>query len=503
MPTALLLGLVVPAELPATWPSELMDGLRDECQVAGAAVVGGDVVRGDTITVSITALGDLRNHEPVTRGGAQPGDVVAYTGWLGWSAAGYAVLSRGFRSPRAFVEAHRRPEPPYHAGPAAAASSAPPPCATSATDSSPTSGTSPRPARSVSTCGPAPSTCHQMNDIGQAVGVDPLQWVLTGGEDHAIVATFPPDVKLPARWKVIGEVLNPPRCRRSPSTAPPGTPRAAGTTSEARSDPPHGPARRPDRRRIRLRRRRGIQADLKTMLALGVHGMSVLTAVTAQNSLGVQGAWELPVEAVRAQYRSVVDDIGVQAVKTGMLASAPLVEAVADLLAGTAAPVVVDPVGVSKHGDPLLAASALDSVRTRLLPAATVATPNLDEVTQLTGVRVGSEDDMRRAADAVLAYGPRWALIKGGHLPGGAEAVDLSPTAPRSTGCAPPPRQPAHPRHRLHPRLRDRLRARQGPHRPRGGAGGQEYVTGAIAAGFALGGGIGPVDHAWRLGTRA
>jgi hydroxymethylpyrimidine/phosphomethylpyrimidine kinase len=96
----------------------------------------------------------------------------------------------------------------------------------------------------------------------------------------------------------------------------------------------------------------GIQADLKTMLALGVHGMSVLTAVTAQNSLGVQGAWELPVEAVRAQYRSVVDDIGVQAVKTGMLSSAELVEAVADLIAGTDAPAVVDPVGVSKHGDP-------------------------------------------------------------------------------------------------------------------------------------------------------
>ncbi|CAM5506501.1 bifunctional hydroxymethylpyrimidine kinase/phosphomethylpyrimidine kinase [Streptomyces tanashiensis] len=111
----------------------------------------------------------------------------------------------------------------------------------------------------------------------------------------------------------------------------------------------------------------GIQADLKTMLALGVHGMSVLTAVTAQNSRGVQGVWELPVEAVRAQYRAVVDDIGVQAVKTGMLASAALVETVAELLGGTpGAPVVVDPVGVSKHGDPLLAEAALDSVRTKL-----------------------------------------------------------------------------------------------------------------------------------------
>lgn len=167
----------------------------------------------------------------------------------------------------------------------------------------------------------------------------------------------------------------------------------------------------------------GIQADLKTMLALGVHGMSVLTAVTAQNSLGVQGAWELPVDAVRAQYRSVVDDIGVQAVKTGMLASAALVETVAELLAGTDAPVVVDPVGVSKHGDALLAAEALDSVRTKLLPVATVATPNLDEVAQLTGVTVTDESGMRRAAEEILAFGPRWVVIKGGHLPG--EAVDL------------------------------------------------------------------------------
>ena len=130
----------------------------------------------------------------------------------------------------------------------------------------------------------------------------------------------------------------------------------------------------------------GIQADLKTMLALGVHGMSVLTAVTAQNSLGVQGAWELPVEAVRAQYRSVVDDIGVQAVKTGMLSSAALVDTVAELLAGTGAPVVVDPVGVSKHGDALLAAEALDSVRTKLLPVATVKS-EIDE--QIVALRPG------------------------------------------------------------------------------------------------------------------
>jgi thiamine-monophosphate kinase len=156
--------------------------------------------------VAITALGDLRNRQPVTRAGARPGDVVAVTGWLGWSAAGHAVLSRGFRSPRAFVEAHRRPEPPYHAGPAAAELGA-----TSMTDVSD---------GLVADLGHIAEASDvridvwaadfdipaQMSDIGQAVGVDPLHWVLSGGEDHAIVATFPQDVKLPARWRVVGEV---------------------------------------------------------------------------------------------------------------------------------------------------------------------------------------------------------------------------------------------------------------------------------------------------------
>ena len=244
----------------------------------------------------------------------------------------------------------------------------------------------------------------------------------------------------------------------------------------------------------------GIQADLKTMLALGVHGMSVVTAVTAQNSLGVQGAWELPVEAVRAQYRSVVDDIGVQAVKTGMLASAELVEAVAELLDGTDAPAVVDPVGVSKHGDSLLAESALDAVRTRLLPAATVATPNLDEVARLTGVRVESEDDMRRAADAVLAYGPRWALVKGGHLPGGADAVDFLTDGSDEHWL----RAPRHDNRHTHGTgctLASAIAAQlaKGRSVPEAVADAKVYVTGAIAAGFALGGGIGPVDHGWRF----
>ncbi|MER6096873.1 bifunctional hydroxymethylpyrimidine kinase/phosphomethylpyrimidine kinase [Streptomyces sp. NPDC001728] len=243
----------------------------------------------------------------------------------------------------------------------------------------------------------------------------------------------------------------------------------------------------------------GVQADLKTMLALGVHGMSVLTAVTAQNSRGVQDVWELPVEAVRAQYRAVVDDIGVQAVKTGMLASAALVETVAALLADTTAPVVVDPVGVSKHGDPLLAESALDSVRTRLLPRATVATPNLDEVTQLTGVRVVAEADMRTAAEAVLSHGPEWVLIKGGHLPTGREAVDLLTDGTEEHWL----RAPRHDNRHTHGTgctLASAVASglAKGLAVPAAVREAKEYVTGAIAAGFALGTGIGPVDHGWR-----
>nr|WP_062341437.1 bifunctional hydroxymethylpyrimidine kinase/phosphomethylpyrimidine kinase [Herbidospora sakaeratensis] len=241
----------------------------------------------------------------------------------------------------------------------------------------------------------------------------------------------------------------------------------------------------------------GIQADLKTMLANGVHGMSVIAAVTAQNSLGVQGYWELPPEAVKAQLDSVLGDIGVDAVKTGMLASPVLVETVAEVLAGVAAPIVIDPVGVSKHGDPLLEPAAVDVVRARLLPLATVVTPNLYEVEQLTGVKVEAEEQMMEAAEAVLALGPKWALIKGGHLPG--EPVDLLTdgateyrySAERhdndhthGTGCTLASAIASHLAHGED--VPDAVRIAK------------DYVTGAIAHGFALGAGIGPVDHAWQ-----
>jgi hydroxymethylpyrimidine/phosphomethylpyrimidine kinase len=247
----------------------------------------------------------------------------------------------------------------------------------------------------------------------------------------------------------------------------------------------------------------GVQADLKTMLALGVHGMSVLTAVTAQNSLGVHGVWELPTAAVRAQFRAVVDDIGVRAVKTGMLASAALTLAVADLLAEVDAPVVVDPVGVSKHGDPLLAEDALAAVRTRLLPAATVATPNLDEVAQLTGVTVRDEAGLRAAAEAVLACGPRWALIKGGHLGAGTDAVDLLSDGTHEHWYR-APRHPGRHTHGTGCTLASAIACRLalGDDVPRAVALAKDYVTGAIMGGFPLGAGIGPVDHGWRTRER-
>lgn len=241
----------------------------------------------------------------------------------------------------------------------------------------------------------------------------------------------------------------------------------------------------------------GIQADLKTMLALDVHGMSVVVAVTAQNSLGVQGSWDLPREAVRAQLSSVLDDIGVDAVKTGMLSSAALVEEVAAGLAGVTAPVVVDPVGVSKHGDPLLHPDAVAVLSQVLLPLATIATPNLPEVEQLTGVRVESAADLRRGAAAVLALGPRWVLVKGGHLAG--DAVDLLSdgtselvlTAARldnrhthGTGCT------------LAAAIASYLAL--GHEVPEAVRLAKDYVTGAISGGFALGSGIGPVDHGWQ-----
>ena len=170
----------------------------------------------------------------------------------------------------------------------------------------------------------------------------------------------------------------------------------------------------------------GIQADLKAFEAHGVFGMSVVTAVTAQNSHSVTAIHDIPVAVVAAQIDAVAEDFPVGAVKTGMLASPEIVAAVAEgIEQHSLGPVVVDPVMVSKSGDALLAPEAVGAVAERLFPIATLVTPNAHEAARLAGFDVRTLDDARRAADAILRLGPGAVLIKGGHLDGESEAVDV------------------------------------------------------------------------------
>jgi hydroxymethylpyrimidine/phosphomethylpyrimidine kinase len=169
----------------------------------------------------------------------------------------------------------------------------------------------------------------------------------------------------------------------------------------------------------------GIQADLKTFSAFGVYGMSVLTAVTAQNTVGVQGVETLTPAFIRTQFESVVSDIGVDALKTGMLGTAEVVAAVAAMIANAGLTrLVVDPVMVAKSGDHLLAQDAVNALRTLLLPLALVITPNVPEAETLVGDSIGTPEEMREAARRLHALGPRWVVVKGGHM-GGETVTDL------------------------------------------------------------------------------
>lgn len=169
----------------------------------------------------------------------------------------------------------------------------------------------------------------------------------------------------------------------------------------------------------------GIQADLKTFAALGVYGMSAITAVTAQNTLGVQGVHVLPAAFVGLQIDSVVGDIGVDAVKTGMLANAEIIAVVAAKVREHGlTKLVVDPVMVAKSGDPLLQPDAREALITQLLPLALVVTPNLHETRVLTGMNVRTLAEMERAAVAIHAMGPKYVVVKGGHL-AGEQSVDV------------------------------------------------------------------------------
>lgn len=245
----------------------------------------------------------------------------------------------------------------------------------------------------------------------------------------------------------------------------------------------------------------GIQADLKTFLAHGVHGMSAVTAVTVQNSVGVQGFYELEPRAVFEQIESVVTDIGVDAVKTGMLASAPIVEAVADACERFALDtLVVDPVAASKHGDPLLRPDALEALASRLLPLATVVTPNLGEARLLTGVEVQDRAGMEEAAHALAALGPAWVLVKGGHLRDDDEAVDLLWDGRQALWLEAPRLATPH-THGTGCTLASAIAANlaSGLDVPTATRAAKQYLNGALAGSFPLGKGVGPTDHAWRF----
>ena len=162
----------------------------------------------------------------------------------------------------------------------------------------------------------------------------------------------------------------------------------------------------------------GIQADIKTVTCLGGHAMTAITAVTVQNTLGVSAIHAIPPEIVAAQMRACIDDLGVDAVKIGMIGSAETVIAVAEVLAGLRVPIVLDPVMVAKGGTSLLGDEAAQALIERLLPLATVVTPNTPELVELTGTEIEDAADALLAAQELLQQGPRAVLAKGGHLPG-------------------------------------------------------------------------------------
>jgi len=206
VPTALLVGLCAPTDLDIGWAENLADGLSAEAALVGASVVGGDTSASPTLTVAVTALGDLGGLKPVLRSGAQPGDLIALAGRVGYAAAGYTVLSRGFRTPKALVEAYRRPQVPYEAGPAAARAGA-----TSMIDVSDGLLQDLGHLAKASVVGldvrsDAFKVTGQMLDAATALGVDPMQWLLAGGDDHALAATFPAGTELPPGWSEIGMV---------------------------------------------------------------------------------------------------------------------------------------------------------------------------------------------------------------------------------------------------------------------------------------------------------
>ena len=243
----------------------------------------------------------------------------------------------------------------------------------------------------------------------------------------------------------------------------------------------------------------GVQADLKTFAALGVYGAPTLTAITAQNTVGVTAVHEIPTDVIRAQIDAVLTDIGADAVKTGMLSSSVIIECVADALEHWGVPaLVVDPVMVAKSGDSLLQQEAVGALRSRLLPLASVVTPNIPEAEVLTGMSIGSDADVRNAARAIVGMGAKAVVVKGGHREGAATDVffdgsqfhefttaRIDTVNTHGTGCT----------------FASAVAAGLAKSLPVIDAVGaaKEYVTEAIRHSFPIGQGHGPLSHLWRL----
>ena len=247
----------------------------------------------------------------------------------------------------------------------------------------------------------------------------------------------------------------------------------------------------------------GLQADLKTITALGGYAATAVTAVTVQNTLGVTGVLPVPADMVMAQARAVLDDIGADALKTGMLGDIAMVETVAAILdSAVGIPAVVDPVMTAKGGAALLATDAMDAVRRLMVPRARLLTPNVPEAEALTGLGIASLEDQRRAGEALLALGARAVLMKGGHLDGERvtdllltpegetlfESARLETRHTHGTGCT----------------LASACAAglAQGLTLEAAVARAWAYVQEAIARAPGLGQGHGPLDHAWTLRGR-
>ncbi len=246
----------------------------------------------------------------------------------------------------------------------------------------------------------------------------------------------------------------------------------------------------------------GVQADIKSVTALGGYAATAITAITVQNTLGVTGVFPIPPDVVEAQARAVLDDIGADALKTGMLGDVAMVETVARVL-DCGVPAVVDPVMVAKGGSPLLAADAVEAVRSLMIPRAALLTPNAPEAEALTGLTVATTDGLRRAGEALLGMGAKAVLMKGGHVPG-ARVVDLLITPGGETAFEGERIDTRH-THGTGCTLASACAAgiAQGLDLTAAVARAWAYVHEAMLRAPGLGAGHGPLDHAWPLRGKA